>query len=144
MRPSLIIDPATQEWVATYRPRCAHDHRALAFDLVGKVEANGWDPRLDPFAKLANARGRIGAVSLNHAPTPVHVDEWNEPGEATYLAVFREGHYVGGETVLTDYGISFDLRDGDMLAIPHGIRHHNEERSGGTYQRVVVAFVGRP
>lgn len=146
---AVFFDSDTGEWVATYRTGVTSHLRDLAWSFRGK-QVYGTTPEdfpeeLQPWVDLCGlGKGCAGIITENAPETPVHWDSWTTQGEipnrATALSFYTEGEYTGGEYVLAEYGIGFDLRDGNMLMAPTTTLHGNLPRVGEDYIRLGVIF----
>lgn len=141
------IDKDTGEWVATYMKGVTNGLRDHAWSLRGKevygLNLETFPELMQPWVDLAKrGRGVAGTVTENAPETPVHWDSWGgvgeAPGRCTVLSFYTEGEYTGGDYVLAEYGIGFDLRDGDMLITPCRTLHGNLPRVGEDYIRLGV------
>lgn len=143
------VDEDSGEWVATYRPGAALPLRSTAMDLRYETVTGGspetFPSQLQPWVDLAACGyGCAGLITTDMPETPVHIDSWTQEGlvdgRSTCLCVYREGTFTGGEYVLAEYGLAFDMQDGDLLLAPTQVLHGNAPRVGSGYHRIVVIF----
>jgi hypothetical protein len=149
-------------FVALFIPDAGADLTELAWiegeKRVASNDPNQMPPEITPWIERAQELApdlrefRSCLITTNMPPTPAHTDSWTdqgiEPGRVTVIFGYTEGEFTGGEYVLAEYGLAFDLRDGAMLVSGTQILHGNMPRDPeeGDYRRrtVMICLDGQP
>lgn len=90
--------------------------------------------------KIENTSFTTVTTNVNYQ-TRIHKDRGDDTEGYGNITVIEDGEYTGGETCFPEYGIGFDVREGDILLMDVHEYHGNLKKKGKGNRMSVVCYL---